>query len=112
MSKCGRLHDRKHRQQLPYHNTSLRPAYSRTSYHRDTRGHGRTRGHEHSAPTAPAVTDGHGDRAAAGDPAMDRSRADPGLTLAASGFTPARRISARTSPAWAGLCTVITTPSA
>ena len=43
---------------------------------------------------------------------MERSSAEPGLTVAASGLTPARRISPRTSAAWAGLCRVMTTPSA
>ena len=38
----------------------------------------------------------------AGGPARERSSAEPGLTLAASGLTPARRISPRTSAAWAG----------
>ena len=48
----------------------------------------------------------------AGAPAMVRSSAELGVTVAASGITPALLISARTSRAWAGVCKVTTTPSA
>lgn len=38
---------------------------------------------------------------AAGSPAIERSSAEPGVTAAASGTTPAFRIRVRTSAAWA-----------
>src|ERR1700722_9255497 len=47
-----------------------------------------------------------------GAPAIERSSADPGVTLALSGTTPAFRIRSRTAAAWAGVCRVITVPAA
>jgi len=45
-------------------------------------------------------------------PAIERSSADPGVTVAVSGTTPAFRIRSRTARAWAGSWRVITVPAA
>src|SRR4029077_17478524 len=55
-----------------------------------------------SAPGATSAGRGCGAYGRAGFPAIERSSAEPGLTVAASGTMRAFRIRVRTSPAWAG----------
>ena len=47
----------------------------------------------------------------AGSPAIERSSADPGVTVAVSGTKCASRIMARTALAWAGVRRVIAVPA-
>src|SRR6266545_7362983 len=130
----GRLHDRQRRQQLPIYSVLSRPgipvprALPVSGDLRAAGAHGqRLRRPRYPAdrataalPVAATAVAGASRTAAgaartarpAGGPAMERSSAEPGLTLAVRGDTPAWRIRPRTSPACAGLCTVITTPAA
>ena len=48
----------------------------------------------------------------AGGPAIERSTGEAGLAVVDRGVTPALRIRARTSAAWAVVCTVTTVPAA